>query len=101
MKMLQVIVRESLGEEIRRLLGGLHLTAYTEAPKVCGIGDAGMAEGTFEHPGYNSLILSALEDDRANEVITGIQRFRDDLSGKQHGAGIPLHAFILPCEQVV
>jgi hypothetical protein len=101
MKMLIVIFRESLDEEIRRLLRDLDLRAFTEAPKVFGIGEAGMAAGTFEHPGYNSLILCALEDDQAGQVIGGLKSFREKLSRNQRGAKIPMRVFVLPCDQVV
>jgi hypothetical protein len=101
MKMLLVIFRESLDEDIRQLLHDLDLKAFTEAPKVLGIGEAGQAADTFAQPGFNSLILSALEDDQARQVIASLKTFRDELSHNQHGAKIPLRAFALPCEQVV
>lgn len=101
MKMLLVIFRESLDEDIRQLLQNLNLKAFTEAPKVFGIGEAGRAAGTLEQPGFNSLILSALEDDQAGKVIASLKTFRDELSRNQHGAKIPLRVFVLPCEQVV
>lgn len=101
MKMLLVIFRESLDEDIRQLLHDLNLKAFTEAPKVLGIGEAGQAADTFEQPGFNLLILSALEDNQAWHVIAGLKTFRDELSRKQQGAKIPIRVFVLPCEQVV
>jgi len=101
MKMLLVIFRESLDKDIRRLLRDLNLKAFTEAPKVLGIGEAGRAADTYDHPGFNSLILSALEDDQAGQIIASLKTFRDHLSRKQKGAKIPLRVFVLPCEQVL
>jgi hypothetical protein len=101
MKMLLVIFRESLDEDIRQLLRDLDLNAFTEAPKVLGIGEAGRATDTVQQPGFNSLILSALEDDQAENVGAKLKQFRDELSRSQHGAKIPLRVFVLPCEQVV
>ncbi len=101
MKMLLVIFRESLDEEIRRLLRSLNVKAFTEASKVLGVGEAGMAADTFEQPGFNSLILAALDDEQAERVIAGLQQFREDMSRNQRGAKIPMRAFILPCDQVI
>lgn len=101
MKMLLVIFRVSLDEDIRQLLQELNLKAFTEAPKVLGIGEAGQAADTLEQPGFNSLILSALEDDQAEQVIGRLRAYRDELSHHQHGANIPLRVFVLPCEQVL
>lgn len=101
MNMLLVIFRESLDEDIRQLLRGLDLKAFTEAPKVLGTGEAGRAADTLQQPGFNSLILSAMEDDQAAAIIARLKILRDDLSRNQHGAKIPLRVFVLPCEQVL
>lgn len=101
MKMLLVIFRVSLDEDIQQLLLDLNVKAYTVAPKVLGFGEAGHAAGTFQHPGFNSLILLVLEEDQAQQVIGRLRMFRDELVCNQHEAKIPLHVFVLPCEQVV
>lgn len=101
MKMIIAIFRQTLDEDIRQLLDELNLKAFTEAPKVLGIGEAGQAADTLAQPGFNSLILSALENDQADQVIAGLRAFRDTLSRNQQGAKIPLRVFVLPCEQVV
>ena len=101
MKMLLVIFRESLDEDIRQLLQRLNMKAFTEAPKVFGIGEAGRAADTIDRPGFNSLIISALETDQAERIIAGLKIFRDEQSRNQGGAKIPLRVFVLPCEQVV
>jgi hypothetical protein len=45
--------------------------------RVFGIRNAGMAVSTVDHPGYKSLILSALEDDRAGQTVAGLRSFRE------------------------
>lgn len=101
MKMLLLIFRESLDEDLRELLRDLNLKAFTKAPKVLGSGDAGRAADSLQQPGFNSLILSALDDDQAGMVIARLTILRDELSRNQHGAKIPLRVFVLPCEQVL
>lgn len=101
MKMLLVIYRQSLDEDVRALLHGLKVRAFTEAPKVFGIGDAGQAFDTFEWPGFNSMILSVMDDAQANEVIEAIRSFHARLATNQRSGKIPLRMFVLPCEQVI
>lgn len=101
MNMLLVIFRQSLDEDIRELLRGLEVKAFTEAPKVFGIGEAGKANDSFEWPGFNCLILAAMEDKQAEYVIERLREFRDRLSKRQQGAKIPMRVFVLPCERAV
>jgi hypothetical protein len=101
MKLLLVIYRQSLEEDVRQLLQELDVKAFTESPKVFGIGEAGKATSSFEWPGYNSLILAAMEEDQAAQVIRGLQSFRDRLAERQLGAKIPMRVFVLPCERAV
>jgi hypothetical protein len=90
-----------MDEDIRQLLQNLDVKAFTEAPKVFGIGEAGKADSSFEWPGFNSMILAAMEDDQAAQVIEALRAFRDRLSKRQTGAKIPMRVFVLPCERAV
>ena len=101
MKLLLVIYRQSLEDDVRDLLRDLDVKAFTEAPKVLGIGEAGEANSSFEWPGCNSLILAAMEEDQASRVIRELEAFRDRLSKRQNGAKVPMRVFALPCEQAV
>ncbi|MEW6248483.1 MAG: PG0541 family transporter-associated protein [Nitrospirota bacterium] len=101
MQMLLVIFRQSLDEDIRRLLKDLDIKAFTEAPKVFGIGEAGEAFGSLTWPGHNSMILAAMEDQQAERVIGRLQAFRDHLMQQQGDTKIPLRVFVMPCRQVV
>lgn len=101
MQLLLVIFRQSLDEDIRRLLKDLDIKAFTEAPKVFGIGEAGEAFGSLTWPGHNSMILAAMEDEQAERVIRGLQAFRDQMVRQQGDAKIPLRVFAMPCRLVV
>jgi hypothetical protein len=101
MKMLFVIFRQSLEEDVQRLLRDLGLKGFTEAPKLLGIGEAGQVANTLQQPGFNSLVFSALEDQEADMTIAALTKFRDHLSISQNGAAIPLRVFVLPCQQVL
>lgn len=101
MKMLLVIFRQSLDEDVRELLRSLNVKAFTEAPRVFGIGEAGRSDDSFEWPGFNSMILAAMEDEQAAYVIDKLKEFRDHLTKRQRGAKIPMRVFILPCERAL
>jgi phage terminase large subunit len=101
MKMVLVIFRRSLDQEVRRFLKGLSIKEFTEAPKMFGIGDAEQAVQTFSWPGFHSMIVAGLEEMQAQQVVEELKAFRDYLSSLEAGAKIPLRAFVLPCEQVL
>jgi nitrogen regulatory protein PII len=101
MKMVMVIFRQSLEEDILRLLEELHVQAFTESPKVFGVGQAGGAFASFDWPSHNCMIFSALPDDQAERVVERLKAFHDRLSQGQHGAKVPMRVFLLPCDQVV
>ena len=101
MKMLMIVFRQSLEEDIMKLLRELGVKAFTELPSVVGAGETGAAFHTFVSPQANSIVLTALTEGQAEKVINGLHTYRDQLAQRQHGAYIPLRVFILPCEQVV
>ncbi len=101
MKMLMIILKESLEEDVRALLRKEGVAAFTELKEVTGRGEAGSTLHSLPWPGYNNLILTALSEMEATRVIAALTGFRDGLAEKQHGAKIPLRVFALPCELVV
>jgi hypothetical protein len=101
MKMLMIVFRESLEQDVMKHLRELGVRAFTELPSVVGSGEAGPAFHTFASPQANSIVLTALTDDQAENVINGLRIYRDQLAQRQHGAYIPLRVFTLPCDQVV
>lgn len=101
MKMLLIIFRDSLEEEIHGLLKDLGVKAFTELHKVGGTGETGAAFHSFTWPGMNALVLAALPEDQADRVAKGLKEFRDQRIQQQRGLKVPLHAFVLPCVQVV
>ena len=101
MKMLMIVFRQSLEEEIMKVLRELGVKAFTEVPSVVGAGETGIALHTFVSPQANSIVLTALADDHAAKVIAGLHAYRDTLTDRQHGAYIPLRVFSLPCDLVV
>jgi hypothetical protein len=101
MKMLMIIFKESLEEDIRELLNQHRVKAFTEMHDLTGVGEAGSTLHSLSWPGFNNMVLAALPEPEADTVIAALQGFRDRLMQKQSGAKIPLRVFSLPCEMVV
>lgn len=101
MKMLMIVFRESIEEDIKGLLNKYHVKAFTEMHDVTGIGETGAAFHSFSWPAFNNMILAALSEAEADTVVAGFKAFRDHQVQKQGGAKIPLRVFSLPCELVV
>ena len=101
MKMLMIVFRDSLEQDVLTVLKDLGVKAFTELPTAVGAGETGAAFHTFASPGSNSIVFTALAEDQSERVAKGLRDFRDRLSQEQHGATIPLHVFILPCGQVI
>ena len=101
MKMLLIVFRENLEEEIHGLLQFHQVTAFTELHKVGGTGETGAAFRSFSWPGLNGMIFTALQDDEADRVVEGFKTFRDQQRHDQHVDRIPLRVFVLPCALVV
>ncbi len=101
MKMLIIVFRDSLEEEMLRLLKELGVKSFTMLSKVAGAGDTGSVFHSYDWPVTNTMVLTALSEDQLGVVVTGLHAFRDQLSQRQHGASIPLRAFTLPCDQII
>ncbi len=101
MKMLVLIYRDSLQEEILSLLKNEKIQAYTMIPKVHGTGETGAAFGSFMSQGENSLALLALENEPAHRMIEAFQALRTRLSQYQQGAAVPMRLMVMPCEEII
>jgi hypothetical protein len=98
MKMVIVIYRRSLDNNLRHFLKSIDVKSFAESPTVSGI-DAGHAFGTW--PGHHAMILSAMEDHQAERVIARLKDFGDQCAQLQGGAKIPMRVFAIPCERVI
>ena len=101
MKMVMVVYRHSLDQDIRLVLKGLDVVNFADAPKVFGIGDAGHAFGSITWPGHHAIILSAMEELQADRIIEVLKEFRDHMAQMRGGTKIPMRVFVLPCERMI
>ena len=101
MKMLMIVFRESLEDDVRGLLSKHHVRGFTEMHDVTGTGEAGAAFHSLSWPAFNNMILAALPDPQAATLIGAFNEFRDLQVRQQGGARIPLRVFSMPCDLVV
>jgi len=101
MKMLLIVFRESMAEQIHALLKEYEVTAFTELHNVSGRGETGPTVQFFLSAGANRMILAAVPEAAAYRLIEGFTKFRAEQVRHQDDDPVPLHVFVLPCEQVV
>ena len=101
MKMLMLIFKESLEEEVKAVLARHQVKAFTEMHELTGMGEGGATLHSLSWPGFNNMVLAAMPDSEADKVIGALKKYRDGLAAKQGNDRIPLRVFALPCELVV
>jgi hypothetical protein len=77
------------------------VSAFTRVPEVWGAGRSGVTLHTFAEPGFNAMVLAALAEAKVASLVAALRDFRDAAVLQRRGAKVPLHVFVLPCEQVL
>lgn len=101
MKMLVIVFRESLVEQVHAVLNEYEVTAFSELHNVAGKGATGATSQFFLAPTTNRMILAAVSEQSAYRLVDGFSRFRLAQEAAQGDNTFPLHVFVLPCEQLV
>lgn len=96
MKMLMICCSGSRLEELRALVERHGIRGYSEIPSVHGIGQTGRHMGSRAWPGTCAMLISAVEDGKADELMQAIETFR---SGCLPEEGV--RAMLLPVERMV
>src|SRR5262245_51249230 len=101
MRMLIVVFREGLQDEILTLLQDCDVKAFTLIPNVAGAGETGRALGSYASPGLNAMLIVVLPKEQADRSIEVLKAFRSGIASDHPAGKVPVHAFLLPCTQVV
>lgn len=101
MKMLVIVFRESIVEQVHALLNDYDVSAFSELHNVAGKGVTGLTSQFFLAPTTNRLILAAVSDQLAYRLIDAFSRFRLEQEAAKGDNVFPLHVFVLPCEQAL
>jgi nitrogen regulatory protein PII len=96
MKMLLIVVRDSMLSELEALLREHGISAYTIISDVKGTGLTGRVDGAFLKPDINSIIFSVLPSDHADRAVSALTAHHT-----AQGQPVPLKVFTLPCEEHV
>src|SRR5262249_16785815 len=100
MKMLIIVARESMLNELEALLRDNGINGDTIQTNVKGKGITGGVHGTFYHPDINSIIFSVLSSDQAEKAVGALTALHTRCL-TSYGQPIPLKVFTFPCEEHV
>lgn len=99
MKMLIIVARDSMLEELEVLLHGTGVKMYTVLSNVKGEGLTGKVYGTFLQPDINCVIFSVLPSDQVDRAVKALQVHHAARVKAARGQSIPLKVFTFPCEE--
>jgi len=100
MKMLTIVCRELLEDEVLMLLESQHITGYTVLNDVGGSGETGKVSGTHGWKDRNKLFMIALDDDQIPSIMEAVKEFRARLIHEHGNHKVPFRAFLQPCERI-
>jgi len=101
MKMLMIVAREFMLDELEKLLRKNDITAYTILKEVTGKGKAGRVREKIFHTGTNVVILAVLPSDQVDKAVGALKTFVTARADASQGQLCPLKLFSLPCEELI
>jgi nitrogen regulatory protein PII len=101
MKMLTIVCREQLEDEVLAILSALGITGYTVIHGVGGSGETGAVSLTQVWAKGNKLLFVALEDDRMAILVQAVRQLQTKMVQEHAGHPVPFKAFLQPCELIV
>lgn len=101
MKMLIIVARDSMLEELEGLLHDTGIKTYTVLSNVKGEGLTGTVCGTFLQPDINCIIFSVLPSDQVDGAVRALKAHHAARVKAARGQSIPLKVFSFPCEEHV
>jgi len=100
MKMLTLICREGIEDEIQVMLSDLKIEGYTVISGVLGSGQTGPVTGKA-WTDRNTLYLIALDDARMVPLVNAVREVHTRLVQENDGHEVPLKVFLQPCDLIV
>ncbi len=96
MKMLLIIYNVAIGDEVMEFLKKEGISSYTCWEPVTGKGKAsGPHLDSHIWPASNSVLMIAAEDEKKDQVIAGIKKFKNKFIKEG------VKAFVLPVDEIV
>ena len=100
MKMFTLIYHKVLSDEVRRILRRTKVTAYSEIPKILGVGPQGIFDDSRYSLGHVVCLFAAVPDEWISKLVAAFQELTDR-QRKLHGKPAVLHVFIMECTQAI
>lgn len=102
MKMLMIVARESMLEELEKVLRDNAITAYTIFNKVAGKGRSGKVYQSFLYPETNVVINAVLPSDHiVDKAVSALKTLQTERVKGSYGQPIPFKVFSFPCEELI
>ena len=100
MKLLMIILDETVRDEVEAVLEKSGASGYTEIPMVLGEGLTGKRLSSRLHPGANSIVLSIVDDELLDAVRAALLA---TCTGRANNPGCPkpIHVAVLNVEQFI
>jgi nitrogen regulatory protein PII len=100
MKMLTIVCREFLEDEVLVLLESQRIAGYTVLNDAGGSGETGKVSGTHGWKDRNKVFMIALGDDQVPSMVEAVKAWRARLLEEHGNNKIPVKAFLQPCEPI-
>lgn len=100
MKLLMIILDETLRDEVEAVLEKSGVSGYSEIPMVLGEGTTGKKLSSRLHPGANSIVFTIVEDERLDALRAALLA---TCTGRASNPGCPkpIHVAVLNVEQFI
>lgn len=100
MRFVFIVYPETREEEVRSMLDAAGAGGWTEFRHLIGRGSTGQRLGSTIWPGQNGACLAAVSDDTVDKVTVLLRESREVWEAT-HKAPFNVHAYVMPCEQLV
>lgn len=101
MKMLTIICRERLQDEVLMFLEGEGIRGYTIIRGAAGGGVTGKVSGLHGASDRNQVFLIVLDDSSADELLKAVKHFHATLVQHNQREKVAFRAFVQSCDTVV
>ncbi len=97
MKLLMIILDETVRDEVEATLDKHEVNGYTEIPMAFGEGKSGKKLASRLHPGANSIVFSIIDDDRLDPIKADLMQ--TCAAKTDENCPKPIHIAVLKVEE--
>ena len=96
MRLLMIICEANIEDRVLHELINIGCPGYTRFTGAIGYGERGRREGTAVWPGMNAMVLSAVPEEREQEVLDMLQSLK-----KERSSGVAMKVFSLDAREAL